>query len=480
VFANCCQAELGKIWRMRELVPREHRTGKIRTRDQGTTRDRKGDQEFMSDALKIVTHEDAALAKKPPVRAAEQEAWIEVDSSKLIDLLDDIDGLKYEIHERMRRIEAVKQARSVLQEDAVKTAALNKRLAELGRAMGGAHAGLRVAEPRHEEAEPFRVQPRESLRETESHPPEVRGLAEGAALPWRKQEESVDSSLNTYQAPVSQLPEAPNGYRGNADAVAEASIVLNAATERLERAEQAWKLADQAALEAKRLFDESTSKLDQAVSLEGQATADFQSAQLASTAARESANERLEAAERCWREADQITVEAKRLLDQSASELALARKKEEAVTADLQSIRQEFTSVYQSATEHLEEAERFWKQGDQAAVEAKKMFEQSTFQLTQSRAKEESATSDLLSARQELTTAYQFAAVAAQRRLDAEEFFQKAIRWAIFATAFSWTAMAWMSWLIFRTFVPIWGPCIFTVIIVVLAFVIGRKRTSEV
>ena len=433
----------------------------------------------MSDALKIVTHEDAALAKKPPVRAAEQEAWIEVDSTKLIDLLDDIDGLKYEIHERMRRIEAVKQAKSVLQEDAVKTAALNKRLAELGRAMGGAHVGLRVAEARHEDAEPFRVQAREGLRETESYPSEIRGLTEGAALPWRKPEESVDSSLNPYQTPVSQLPEVSGRYRGNAEAVADASVVFNAATERLERAEQAWKLADQAALEAKRLFDESTSKLDQVVSLEGQATADFHSAQLALTAARESANERLEAAERCWKQADQVTLEAKRLLDQSALELVLARKKEEAVTTDLHSIRQEFTSVFQSATEHLEEAERFWKQGDQAAVEAKKMFEQSTFQLTQTRAREESATADLLSARQELTTAYQFAAVAAQRRLDAEESFQKAIRWAIFAVGLSWIAMAWMTWLIFRTLVPIWGPCVVTVIIVLLSLFIGRRRTRE-
>ena len=83
----------------------------------------------MSDALKIVTQEDVELAKKPPMRVADQALGNEMDPAKLMDLLGDIDGLKLEIHERMRRIEAVKQAKSVLQEDAERTEALNKRLA---------------------------------------------------------------------------------------------------------------------------------------------------------------------------------------------------------------------------------------------------------------------------------------------------------------------------------------------------------------
>jgi len=82
-----------------------------------------------SEVLKIVTPEDVELAKKPPVRAIEQApAGDEVDPRNLMDLLGDIDGLKHEIHERMRRIEAVKQARSVLLEDAARTEALFSRV----------------------------------------------------------------------------------------------------------------------------------------------------------------------------------------------------------------------------------------------------------------------------------------------------------------------------------------------------------------
>jgi len=114
----------------------------------------------MSDALKIVTQEDVELAKKPPMRVADQALGNEMDPAKLMDLLGDIDGLKLEIHERMRRIEAVKQAKSVLQEDAERTEALNKRLAEIGKAMSVAQAGVPAGEADKEAAELVRLQAR--------------------------------------------------------------------------------------------------------------------------------------------------------------------------------------------------------------------------------------------------------------------------------------------------------------------------------
>src|ERR1700730_7814603 len=97
---------------------------------------------LMSDALKIVTHEDAELAKKAPMRAWEQDFSTETDDDNLMGLLGEIDGLKQEIHERMRRVEAVKQAKSVLLEDAVRTEALNKRLTEIGKVMSAVHPVL--------------------------------------------------------------------------------------------------------------------------------------------------------------------------------------------------------------------------------------------------------------------------------------------------------------------------------------------------
>jgi hypothetical protein len=120
----------------------------------------------MSEALKIVTADDAALLKQSIAHAEEQNLRSEDDSGRLIDLLKDIDSLKHEIHERMRRIEAVKQAREILLEDAARTEALNRKLTELGRAMAGGNS------------------------EMAPHGSEFEDSGEGTALPWRRSSES--------------------------------------------------------------------------------------------------------------------------------------------------------------------------------------------------------------------------------------------------------------------------------------------------
>src|SRR5271163_4804829 len=94
-----------------------------------------------TDVLKIVTHEDAEVAKKPPMRAGGQEPASEIEPANLVELLKDIDSIKSEIHERMRRVEAVKQAKSLLMEDAARTEALNKKLAEIGKIMSAVQSG---------------------------------------------------------------------------------------------------------------------------------------------------------------------------------------------------------------------------------------------------------------------------------------------------------------------------------------------------
>src|SRR4051794_17940421 len=89
----------------------------------------------MSEALKIVTAEDVALLRRSGAWVEEQGPTGKDDPGRLVDLLEDIDTLKHEIHERMRRIDAVKQAKEILREDALRTEELNRKLAELGKAM---------------------------------------------------------------------------------------------------------------------------------------------------------------------------------------------------------------------------------------------------------------------------------------------------------------------------------------------------------
>jgi uncharacterized lipoprotein YehR (DUF1307 family) len=568
----------------------------------------------LSDALKIVTQEDIELAKKPPMRAADQTSGNDMDSTNLMGLLGDIDGLKNEIHERMRRIEAVKQAKSVLLEDAERTEALNRRLAEIGKAMTVAQSGSQA--PEAETAEPVRIQSRESLTGTESRTAPVKVLNEGVALPWPRTEElSEDSRIEPTEQQLGQILSSVEAARISAEAtlafeaafkrlqeteesrlqtwtradeaVQEARRLLDEATsqlkaavgreeqatqaihsaqealtisvqsaqdrleeaertreaariqtwkeananaeearrlfedaasqfknaagredqatqaihsaqealtisvqsaqERLQEAErtmeaarvQIWKEANADAEEAKRLFDEATSQLALAVGREERATQELHSAQEALTASFQSKSERLEEAERNWNKTDQAMQEAKSLVDQSIAELAQARKREESIAANLQSVRDEFTASYEAASQRLQEAEQFCQKGDQSAKDAQQLIDQTTAELLHARKAEETAAADLLSARQELTTAYQFAAVAAQRRLDAVDSFQKAARVAIFAVAASWVATVWMGWLAFRAVVPIWAPGVLTLVLVVLTLVLTRKTASE-
>jgi uncharacterized lipoprotein YehR (DUF1307 family) len=575
----------------------------------------------LSDALKIVTQEDIELAKKSPVRVADQTSGNDTDSTNLMGLLGDIDGLKNEIHERMRRIEAVKQAKSVLLEDAERTEALNRRLAEIGKAMTVAQSGIQA--PEIETAEPVRISARESLAGAESRPAPVRVLNEGVALPWPRTEEfeehSVDGQIeppelqpgqhtgqilssveaariaaeaNTaFEAAFKRLQETEESrlqaWTRADEAVQEARRLLENATsqlkdavgreeqatqaihsaqealtisvqsaqerleeaertreaariqawkeananveqarrlfedatsqlknaagreeqatqaiqlaqealtisvqsaqERLEEAErareavriQAWKDANADAEEAKRLFENATSQLKDAVGREERASQEFRAAQEAVTNSLQPASERLEEAERSWKRTDLAMQEAKALVDQSITELAQARKREESIAANLQSVRDEFTTSYEAASQRLQEAEQLCQRGDRSAKDAQQLIDQTTAELLQARKAEETAAADLLSARQELTTAYQFAAVAAQRRLDAVDSFQKAARVAVFAVAASWVAAVWMGWFAFHATIPVWAPGALTVVVVLLTLLFSRKGASE-
>ena len=453
-----------------------------------------GGMKTASESLRIVTHEDAEHAKKAPLRAGELIADNDPDPERLMDLLGDIDSLKLEIHERMRRIEAVKQAKSVLLEDALRTEALNKRLAEIGKVMSAAHSGVQIPEQEREESAMLRFATKTSIPEIQSQPSSqsssLTSESESLALSWRMPEETTEEAAQNH-SDLSNDPAEPDGAASMSTAATEslqesqgaieAMVAYKMASELLEQTEDARKRADESAQEAKRLLEESILRLDQAAEREERLAADFRSAQEALNAATQTANERLAEAERYWKQTDEAAAEARRLLEQSTAELEQARKREEAIEASLQSVRNEFSTSYQSAGKRIEEAQRFWQRGDEAAQHSQQLIDQSTAELLQARSAEETAAADLVSARQELTTAYQFAAVAAQRRLDAVEFFQKATRWMIFATALSWMGMAWIAWLSFRAVVPIWGPCVATAAILGLAVAVrnlGMRKAA--
>jgi hypothetical protein len=499
-----------------------------------------------NDALKIVTHEDVELAKRPLGRAGVMNPADAVDPAKLMEMLGDIDSLKREIQDRMRRIEAVKQAKSLLIEDAQRTEALNKRLAEIGKVMSAVHSGLLVQEKNEEDEGLHRLEGRE--------PAPVLVVHEGVALPWPKPEEAAKNAafapeltlIEAQQVPSEELVAEPSATEDPAvhamaesaaefasllaiaeilempaaagqvleEAVPEPVVEANAEVveeqpavactepteaelevqetvaihepEVLVHAEQAQTIsveslnrAEELVREARRLLEESSARLDIAVQREEQATADLLAGHETMTAEFQKAGDRLSEAERCWKLADEAAAQAKRLFDDSTAQLTLAVSKEQQSSADFHAAQKALTAAYQSASQRLEAAEQYAKDGDSFAAEARKLLQRMETELAEARTGAASATEDLQSARQELTTAYQFASVAAQRRLDSAEFYRKTASWVVFSTAFAWMLAIWMAWVAFHRTLPIAIPFAASCLILAAAVFLRRRGARD-
>lgn len=432
---------------------------------------------MMSEGLKIVTSDDVEQAKKPAVRQTEPEEWSDAEPSQLVELLDDIDGLKYEIHERMRRIEAVKQAKSVLLEDAIKTEALNKKLAALGKAMAQAPSGLSVAEPPAEEGRLLRIQPREVPKEVEPRYSESRFQFEEAEG-LRVQQRETSREAEPRYVPIVPLVETEETVRPRSKPTREAS----------EEAESSYSVgrAKQEDASLVRMYTPEITLEPQTYNPEArvpQETIEALRAQAAAVLATpepwySEVKAPSEPAVQEWRrdEEDSTAHESQAPSPQLGDFVR--------VHHDPILITSEAGAALNSATESLQRAEEAWKKADEATLEAKRLLEQSVHQLNLSHSKEEKASSDLHSAQQEMTTAYQFAAVAAQRQHDAAQFFRRATRWTVIAVGISWIAVVWMAWLVLpvkmpHLNMPIWAPGAVSGMIALAAILITAWATRE-
>jgi len=263
-------------------------------------------------------------------------------------------------------------------------------------------------------------------------------------------------------------------------------VILDDAPEVLDSVEQAESAtlslsrAEELVAEARRLLEESSTRLDLAVNREEQAALDLQTTQQTVATAYQSAMERLAEAERHWKLADDAALEARRLFADSTSQLTLVVSKEQQSSSDFRSAQQALTAAYQAACQRLEAAEQYSKDGDGFAQETRKLLEQMQAELAEARSGATTATEDLQSARQELTTAYQFASLAAQRRLDSAEFFRKTTRWVVFSTAFAWMAAVWLAWVAFNRVIPIAVPFAAACAILAGAIFLRRRGAREV
>lgn len=428
--------------------------------------------------------ENFEFSKRAPFRPADAPPESEGNSEQLVELLGDIDSLKVEIQDRIRRMEAVKQAKSVLLEDAVRTEALSQKLAQIGKVMSGAQLGFLAGLEQDLELGPPRIPPKEERGDVDIlAAPKV--AIEAMALPWPRLEDpekgSVELLPNSSEA-VSVAHAATDMNTFVAPAELEGRFTdLSARIADTENSSQSLRAEiDQIASEVRSRQESIQRRLTEFESREQTSREELQAIQEVVRQAIEALEDRIAHAEESQRRSEQAEVEAARLLEESRAQLVQAADAERGTTARILASEDSFKAAMESATQRVQDAEQFWKQRDNAITDSKKQLDQATFALTQAHAKEESATTDLISARQELMTAYQFAAVAAQRRLDASEFFRKAAFWAVLGTAFSWIGMVWAAWFSVRTWLPIWAPAAATLVIVALAVSFSKRGKQEV
>lgn len=233
---------------------------------------------LLIDFAKWFGPEDTELVKKTLTRIDEQDKWNDVFSTKLIELLDNIDGLKKEIRERMRRVESVKVAESVLLDEATRTEALNTKLLETETALANLRIQFLTAKDHYQGAEALRKEASETIADAASRYKEAKGLAEGAAHEYRQAEEIGKSSANAYMESERHLLRSSRDYNEAGKSLTEAAARLNSASQLHERAEHMKDEAKRMALEAKGTLDQSTGQLNRARATEEKATADLQEA----------------------------------------------------------------------------------------------------------------------------------------------------------------------------------------------------------
>lgn len=234
---------------------------------------------LLGDVAKWFGPEDAELVKKTLTRMDEQDKWNDVFSTKLIELLDNIDILKKEIRERMRRVESIKFAESVLLDEAARTEELNTKLSETEKALNVLRIEFLAANDQYQGAEALRKEAGEIISDADMRYKEAESLVEGAAHAYRTSEEAERSSANAFMASERIRLESSREYNDACRSATEAAVKLGSASLAFERAQRSEVEANKGYLEAKRVLDHAIGQHDRARIKEEKAEADFLAAQ---------------------------------------------------------------------------------------------------------------------------------------------------------------------------------------------------------
>lgn len=366
--------------------------------------------------LDIFSPSDPELVKRTLTRIDEQDTWNDVFSTKLIELLDNIDGLKKDIRERMRRIESVTIAESMLLDEAARTETLNTKLAETRQVLDLARQEFQGAQFQYKGAAELREEAEVILADAEMRFGEAKSLLESAAIEYRKATEVGNSSAHAYME-------------------SERQFVFSA-----HKFQEAGKIADLKALE----IAAQTASLDKKLAQTETAT--------------DAVRQEFQAAKVQYKRVEGLCSEAMAGFIDSGSRYREAKKQVENAETEYRRAEERGKSsahAYDESERQLILSAQKLQEAGESTLEAKSLLDMSKSQLDNSRIIEEKAATDLRSAEQVLES-------SKQRMIAASEVFQRAERWVVSGAVVSWIAVMWIVWSTFHTVLPLWEPCIAT------------------
>ncbi len=213
------------------------------------------------DFLRLFRPQDSEFVKLALNRIDEQDHWNDVFSTKLIELLDNIDGIRGDLRSRMRTIEESVQAESVLIDEAKKAADLSKKLADAERYFDGMREQLEAATTAYRGAQRLRAESQKILDEAKARFTRSGALLIESISRHQSASETLISATEKYQQSTENLASSSSAYENASSSLKSATSTLAGASERLRLAENTQQQASSLAHSAMQDSEKASSAL---------------------------------------------------------------------------------------------------------------------------------------------------------------------------------------------------------------------------
>lgn len=216
------------------------------------------------DFLGLFAPKDSEFVKLALNRIDEQDQWNDVFSTKLIELLDNIDAIRGDLRSRMRTIEAAVQAESLLIDEAAKAVDLSKKFSDAERSFKGMREQLGAATTAYHGAQSLRAESQRILDEAKGRFTRSEALLIEAISRHQSASESLTSATEKYQQSTGNLASSASAYDNASASVKSATNTLEGAAERLRLAENTQQQASTLAHSAMQDSEKASSALVEA------------------------------------------------------------------------------------------------------------------------------------------------------------------------------------------------------------------------